>query len=96
VVARDDDDACDEESRRIAAVKAGEAWARQRRKANPGAATRYRERAICSAPIPWSISALMTANAEAQTTIVAANDDFGTRCTFLYNDEAGEIVRMAP
>jgi hypothetical protein len=39
---------------------------------------------------------LMTANAEAQTTIVAANDDFGTRCTLLYNDEAGEIVRMAP
>ena len=42
------------------------------------------------------MSALMTAKAEAQTTMVPTNDACGKRCTLLSNDEAPEIVRMAP
>jgi hypothetical protein len=41
------------------------------------------------------MSALMTEKADAQMTIVAANETFGKRCTLLYNHEAARIVRMA-
>jgi hypothetical protein len=41
------------------------------------------------------MSALMTENAEAQTTIVAANEALGKRCTLLYNVRGRRIVRMA-
>jgi hypothetical protein len=36
----------------------------------------------------------MTEKAEAQTTMTAAKEAFGKRCTFLYNARRPRIVRM--